>query len=83
MRPIRGKTWPELHDEFCAKGNEMAARWLEDGAGDHISIINDNVARALDFHGWMIVPKPGGPADDGRKWPVSNGTGYVPDWAEK
>jgi hypothetical protein len=83
MVPIRGKTWTEWHDEHCATGNEAMASWLEDFASRRIGIIDDNIARALDFHGWMIVPKPGGPADDGRKWPVSSRNGYVPDWAEK
>jgi hypothetical protein len=47
-----------------------------------MELMTDDVARALDHQGWMIVPKPGGPADDGRRWPMLRTTGYVLAWAE-
>jgi hypothetical protein len=43
--------------------------------------ISDDVARVLDYQGWMIVAQPGGVAD-GSKWPMSSKTGHVPEWAE-
>jgi hypothetical protein len=54
----------------------------EDDLEALMDFMTDDVARALDYQGWMIVPKPGGPADDGRKWPMLSTTGYVPEWAE-
>ena len=78
MIPIHWVTWEELR----ANGDEDEEEWILNEAADLMSAVDDNVARALDLNGWMIVPVPGGPADDGRKWPVSPTEGYVPEWAK-
>jgi hypothetical protein len=48
------------------------------------SAITDDVALALDYHGWMIVANPEKFLEDPkRKWPMRKSRkGYVPNWAD-
>ena len=59
---------------------EDACRAVEEG-WDWNEDLTDDICRALDVNGWMIVAQPGGVAD-GSKWPMDGSEGYVPEWAE-
>lgn len=48
---------------------------------DLLGMITDDVVRRLDECGWMIVSNPKVGDGRNRKWPMAEGSGYVPEWA--
>jgi hypothetical protein len=54
----------------------------DDDCATVVEAITDDVARALDAAGWMIVRTPDMPNNIvPNKWPMSSMTGHVPEWA--